>query len=677
MKRTHYTPKDFLWTKWTTADIKKLAPEILSKKKSHLLAIKKVPSSERNFENTIYAIEASSYDITETILKIDLLQNVSPEKTIRGTAKNVIETIEKQMIRIERDPKIWEAIKDYEKGAWRKEKIHLAPEDKKLFHDTFLSYKRMGFDLIPAKQKRVKEIEERLSKLSSNFRNNINSYKDHIAVTKEETAGLPERYLAGLKRDKKGNYIVTLAYPDLLPFMELSQNEAKRKELSSKNYQKGGAKNMKVLEEMLKLRNEHASLLGYKTHADYKTELRMAKSGASALAFELDLMKKVAQGGRNDLNELRDLKRELTKNPNAHLFSHDIAYYGHELQKNRFKFNSEEVREYFPLARVLLGTFKIYSTLFGVKFEELKGFSLWHPDATLYVVKSPAGEIISYFALDLYPRDGKYGHAAAFGIIGGRQASFVSDTYITPFATMVTNFTKPSEKNPSLLSHGEVETFFHEFGHIMHCILTTARYASQSGYHTSWDFVEAPSQMLEHWAWNKKSLALLSEHYQTGKPIPAALLKNLISSEDHLLRYSTLRQLILGIFDLTLHTTKKQIEPAKLYRDMMKKYTGIVVPKEAIFPAGFGHLDGYDAGYYGYLWSKVYAADMFTRFEKEGILSKKVGADYKKWILEKGGSMEDIDLVKGFLGRKPSNEAFLIEIGAKSPSKTRVQTQLW
>lgn len=662
MKRTPYTPKDFEWTKWTAAEIKALVPGIVAEKKARLAVIKR-ETAPRNFENTIYALEASNYGLTETILKIDLLQNVSPEKPVRDAAKKAVESFEKQMIRIERDPQIWGAIKEYEQGEWKEEQKHLSIEDLKLFRDTYLAYKRMGFDLSPAKQKRVKEIEERLSKVSSDFQHNITNYKDHITVTKAEAVGLPERYLSGLKQDKKGNYLVSLEYPDLIPFMELSQNEAKRKELNTKNFQKGGQKNMKTLNEMLKLRAERASILGYKTHADYQTEPRMAKSGKAALDFELDLLKKVSKSGRRDLDELRDIKRELTKDPKAEIFSHDVAYYGNILQKRRFNFSNEEMREYFPVERALGGAFNIYATLFGVKFEKQNGFPLWHPDAELYAIKTKMGDIISYFAIDLYPREGKRGHASAHGVIDGHQISFVDGDYSVPFATIICNFTKPTEKTPSLLSHGEVETFLHEFGHIMHFTLTTARHASQAGYNTAWDFVEAPSQMLEHWAWNKKSLALLSSHYKTGEPMPEKLLKNLIASEDHLLRYATLRQLIFGVFDLTLHTAKKAPEPAKLYRDMIKKYTGMTLPKDAIFPAGFGHLNDYGAGYYSYLWSKVYAADMFTRFEKEGILNKKTGADYKKWILEKGGSMEEIELVKGFLGRKPSNRAFLKEIG--------------
>ncbi len=663
MKRKQYTKKDFLWTKWSAADIKKQVPEIIAIKKARLMAIKKIHAEDRTFENTIYAIDASSNDIQETVHKIDLLQNVSPALKIRNTAKTTIETIENKMITIERDPKIWEAIKQYEAGAWKKEKANLGVDDKKLLRDIFLTYKRMGFDLAPTKQKKVQELEQRLSKLSNEFRHNINSYKDHILVTDSELVGLPERYCDGLKRDKKGNFLVTLAYPDFHPFMEMAENESKRKELNGKYLRKGGEKNMNVLREMLAVRAEHATILGYKNHADYKTELRMAKSGKTAFDFNLGLLNRVAKSGMKDLMELRDLKREITGNKKAEIEVYDTAYYGQLLQKKRFNFDSEEVRQYFPLSRVLDGTFKIYSTLFDVKFEKLKNFPLWHPDAELYTVKNSSGDTVSYFALDLYPRDGKYGHAAAFNIIDGHTKTFHGSEYVVPFVTMVTNFPKPSAKHPSLLSHGEVETFLHEFGHVMHGVLTKADHPSQGGFGVAWDFVEAPSQMLEHWAWDKKSLALLSEHHQTGKPLPPSLLKNLLASRDHMLRYATLRQLIMGHFDLSLHMKNKPPEPNTLYKSLVKKYTGLVLPKDSIFPAGFGHLDGYDAGYYGYMWSNVFAADMFTRFEKEGILNKKTGADYKKWILEKGGSMEELDLLKGFLGRTPSNKAFLKEIG--------------
>ena len=665
--RTPYTKADFAWAQWTPADIKDLVSYIITEKKSRLAAIKCITPDERTFENTVYALDASDNGIADIISKINLLQEASPEKPIRTAAQTAIKAIEKSLIVIERDAQIWQALTDYESRAWKKEKKNLLPQDHKLFSDTLLAYKRMGFHLPQGDQKRLQKIEQELAKLGSDFSQNINNYKDFISVTEDELSGLPEHYKQGLTRDKKGRYIVTLSYPEYNPFMELAHNEAKRKELSEKSFRKGGEKNMRILTQLIELRNQKAKLLGYKNHADYRTEVRMAKSGDNALDFIAGLLKKVEAGGRRDLADLRDLKRKETGQKDAKLHSYDIAYYAHKLQKIRFNLDSEEVRTYFPLERVLEGTFSIYSQLFGVTFKELKDeerIELWHPDVKLYKVITPKNETISYFALDLHPREGKFSHACALSIIGGRKAAYRSNDYVTPFAVMLTNFTKPSETHPALLSHGEVETFLHEFGHVMHCVLTNAHHSSQAGYHTAWDFVEAPSQMLEHWVWDKKPLALLSAHYETGKPLPAKLLENLIKSQRHMLRYATLRQLILGLLDLTLHTKNKPPEPAKLYRDLVKKHTGLTIFKDAIFPAGFGHLGGgYDAGYYGYMWSNVYAADMFTRFAKEGIMNKKTGEDYKRAILEQGGSKPEIELVKEFLGRKPNNKAFLKEIG--------------
>ncbi len=662
MQRKRLTPKDFTWTRWTTADIQALPETIFSEKKARLTLIKAIRREDRTFENTIYALHASDHGLTETIAKIDLLQNISPLPEIRATAQKAMGVIERQMIAIEHDPKIWHAIKEYYEHTGKKERASLRPEDQKLVEDTYRSYKRMGFDLPKETRKRVRALEQRLANVSNAFRQAINDSRDFILVPEKDMQGLPSRYLSGLTRDTKGNYIVTTAYPDYNPFMELSPHESYRHALSLKFLRRGGEKNIERLKEMIALRAEHARLLGYNTHADFKTELRMSKNARTAEIFVNDLLKKVTEGGRRDLAELLALKKELTGNPKAVLHTYDIGYYGHELQKRKFNIDGEAIRAYFPLFRVIEGTFKIYSTLFGVTFKKVSGVKLWHPDVTLYHIYDSRGAYRSSFALDLYPREGKYGHAAAFGIIPGRALSYRGESYQAPFATLVTNFPKGTRAKPSLLSHDEVETFLHEFGHIMHCTLTTARNVAQSGYHTVWDFVEAPSQMLEHWAWDPKSLRLLSTHHETGNPLPKKLLEGLLKSRDHLLRYGTLRQLIFAKFDLVLHT-KNSKDPNTLYKKLLKEGAGLTAPKNSLFPAGFGHLDGYDAGYYGYMWSKVYAADMFTRFAREGILNKKTGMEYKRAILEQGGSRDELDLVRDFLKREPNNKAFLKEIG--------------
>ncbi len=656
MKRITYTKKDFAWARWGADDIKKATEKIVVHKKKKYAEIKKISTEERTFENTIYAIEASDYDVIDSMYSIELLMNVSPKERVRKAAQKAMNILERKLVDIEFDEGLYRAVKEYSK---KKEK--LSGEDKKLFEDMLLSYKRMGFELSNEKRKELKKNIKRLNKLSSDFSNNINEYKDSITVTKDELAGLPENYIKGLKKDKKGKYVITLDYPDFVPFVENAESAPGRKELIDKNLQKGGKKNMKLLSEILELRRQNAKLLGYDTHADFKTETRTAKSAKKALSFILGLMGKIKKGTAVDMSQLTDIKRRFLGISNAKLEYYDIAYYINQLQKEKFDVDSEKVREYFPVETVKKGTFEIYSKLLSVQFQKLNGYSLWHKDVELYAVKDGDGQIISYFLLDLYPRENKYGHACVSTLIQGRKKQF-KDEYVAPMACMLANFSKPSKTYPSLLSHGEVETFFHEFGHIMHDILTTAKYASQSGASVAWDFVEAPSQMLENWVWDKKMLNILSEHYKTKKNLPKSMLDNMLKAKYHMVYYSTMRQLVFALFDLTIHT-KNIKNSSRLYNKLNKKHIGITLPKENIFPAGFGHLMGYDGGYYGYMWSKVFASDMFTKFQKNGLLDKKTGDRYKEWILEKGSSMDEMELLEKFLGRKPNNKAFLKEIG--------------
>ncbi len=661
MKTITYTKKDFAWVKWSEADIKRVAKEIVVEKKDRYKKIKKIPASDRTFENTIYALESSDYCLSDKAGFIGLLMQVHVDARIRKTAKLALEQLEKQMVDIEYDEGVYKAVLEY---AEKKEK--LTGDSKKLFDDMLLGYKRMGFGLTATKRKKLQENAKKMSKISSAFSYNINEYQDYILLTEGELAGLPENYVRGLQKDKKsGKYKVTLEYPDIGPFMSKAENAEKRKELSEKSLQKGGKENLELLGEMVKLRAENAKLLGYKTHVDYKTETRTVKTSARAFSFVNDLMRKIKKGSDADLKELLELKREQTGDKIAVLHGYDIAYYADQLQQKRFSIDSEKVREYFPIEIVKKGTFTIYEKLLSVKFEKVSGIALWHKDVEMYAIKDKAktggGEVISYFMLDLYPREGKYGHACAVDMVDGR---FDTETgkYVAPVSVMIANFPKPQKKSPSLLSHGEVETFFHEFGHIMHMTMTRARYMSQSGASVAWDFVEAPSQMLEHWVWDKKMLKILSKHYKAGKNLPKVMLGNMLKGKMHMTAYGSMRQMTLALFDLRLHTEKIKSSP-KLYAEIVKKFTGIVQPKSQIFPAGFGHMMGYDAGYYGYMWSKVFADDMFTRFKHAGLLNKKVGMEYRKTILEKGSSEEEMKLLERFLGRKPNNRAFLKELG--------------
>ncbi|HQT82772.1 MAG TPA: M3 family metallopeptidase [Candidatus Paceibacterota bacterium] len=655
MKRTRYTKADFAWVKWKEADFKRIAADIIRRKRAAYAAIRAIPAAARTFENTVYALEASGDQESDEFNRISLLKEVSTDKRVRKAAADALESLQKKVVEIEFDPRMYAAMKEYAK---KKEKLH-GPE-KLLFEDVMKGYARMGFDLPKPKFLKLKANLKMLGKLSLAFDRNLNEQKDYMLVSEPELDGLPESYRSNLA--KVGNkFKITMAYPDVLPYMAGAHDEGRRKELQEKFVRRGGAENVAILKKMFRLRAENARLLGYKTHFDFQTELRMAKSAAHVWRFIKDLERRTKKQAARDLAMLTADKKRRTGNPKAKLASHDIAYLFKHLRKEKFDIDSDVVKEYFPFEHVKQATLDAYQKLLGVVFKRRTDVTLWHPDVQLFDVYDKRNGYLSSFILDLYPREGKYGHAAAFEVTHGRQEGKV---YRAPLAAMVANFPKPNPANPSLMSHGEVETFFHEFGHIMHFTLTQAQYRAQAGFNVAWDFVEAPSQMLENWTWDAGMLTRLSKHYKTGRAMPKDLIARIIKARLFGEAWSTRGQLVLASLDYVIHT-KGAKDPVKLYADINKKLMGVEPPRRQLWIAGFGHIaHGYDGGYYGYLWSKVYAEDMFSRFAKEGVLNPRTGRDYRRWILEKGSSEEEIKLVEGFLGRKSNDKAFLKSIGA-------------
>lgn len=657
LKRNPYTSQDFAWTHWSAQDIETVANNFLAYKKEAYAKIKSIPASERTFENTLYAIERTSAK-AEDIYKISFLMNVSPSEEFRNKAQEVMDTIEKALIEVEYDEGMYQAVKEFEARG-----LVLEGEEKRLFDVMLRDYRRMGFDLKSEDRATLQKNLQQLSELANLYSKNINEYKDSILVTEQEMQGLPEAYKAG--RKKEGDkFVVTLDYPDYFPFMENAVSSEKRQELMDKYLQKGGVENVKLLQNILQLRDENARLLGYKNHAEFQLEVKMAKESSQVFSFIHDLAAKLENGLRSEMQALEQFKQSLTGSGEM-VHYYDVAFLINQNRKQVFSVDTEKVREYFPLTFVLGQMFEIYGTLFSLQFEKVEGYMTWENQVDVYTIKEKnSGELLAYFFLDLHPRPGKYGHAAVFNITSPCEESYGSAQGRTPVAALVCNFPEATAQRPSLLNHNEIDTLFHEFGHVLHEVLSTVRFASHSGFHVARDFVEAPSQMLENWVWNKEILQKISRHFETGETLPTEMIDNMIKAKYHMINYSTLRQIVFGIFDMTLHTQELHTSIDAFYNELMAQYLHIHLPETSLFSAGFGHLMGYDAGYYGYLWSKVYAADMFTRFEQEGILNSATGADYRTWILGKGSTLEEIDLVRGFLGREPNNIAFLREIGA-------------
>ncbi|OGN33299.1 MAG: hypothetical protein A3I39_03110 [Candidatus Yanofskybacteria bacterium RIFCSPLOWO2_02_FULL_47_9b] len=657
MIRKPYTKEDFGWVNWTAVDIERTASEALAVLKAHYVGIKAIPADERTFENTIYAIEDACTQIGEVANLIHVHHQCSPDADIRKKAEEQFQKIVQENVDIQYDSEIYRAYKEY---AAKNEK-HSA-HDERLFDLMGKGYKRMGFELPKEKQDQLKVNLKKLSEVGVTFKTNINNWKDFILVTKEELAGLPEAYIGQLDKNDDGCFKVSLKYPEYVPFVSHADNALKRKELVDKNLTRC-PDNISLIKKMLRLRLENAQLLGYADHSDYVSELRMAKSGKNIREFLVDLGEKLKPGIQKDLQTMGDFKKKTEGS--VDIMYYDFVYLKERLTEELFKFNSEKVREYFPLSRVMKSAFSIFEKLFKVQFEKVEDLPVWHPDVQIWQLKQDS-QLVGYVFLDLFPREGKYSHMACYDTINGRSMGYRNNEYRTPFTGMVGNFNKPSADRPSMLSHDEVETFFHEFGHIMHTVLTNVPYASQSGANVAWDFVEVPSQLFEYWMWQPEMIKEMSGHYlDESQKLPNDVIANIVNSKNFMVSFVEGMQLSQALYDQMIHASVIPEDVIGLFAKLRKKITGIQLPSSQLWPAGFGHLVGYDAGYYSYVWSRVYAADFWSRFEKEGILNPATGQSLKQEVLEKGSSIDEMDIVKNFLGREPSNEAFLKQCGIK------------
>ncbi len=531
-----------------------------------------------------------------------------------------------------------------------------------MLKDYLIAFRKNGLMLPTNERQEVIKLKKELIKKTSAYRKNLSEYKDHLTVSKAELDGMSASYIEGLERNSDGTYKVTMAYPHFYPFMRTATNANARKQLQFKFYNRAAKTNVKLLEEILTLRDSIARKLGYKTHAHYVLEDRMAKKPKTVEKFLNKLLKKLRKQTKTDMAEMLSFKRK-TYPKATKVHDWDWRFYRSEIKKARYKIDAQKVKEYFPLKTVTAGLFDIYQSLFDVTFKEVPTKNKWHKDVKLYTVSdNKSQELLGHFYLDLFPRDGKYGHAAAFGLIDGRVMP--DGSYRTPLNVMVANFTKPTKNSPALLGHNEVTTFFHEFGHVMHLLLSKPVYAQQSGYGVAWDFVEAPSQMLENWAWQPKVLKTISAHYKTGEPLPDEMIKNMIDAKYLHVGVSYSRQILYGLMNHYFHT-RQNVDTTALINELWKDIALTDSQAGTHMQASFGHLINYDAAYYTYLWSEVFSADMFSRFEKEGPLNKATGYAYRKAVLEPGASKDEMELLKDFLGRKPNQRAFLKSIGLK------------
>ncbi len=642
----------------SASDIRSLCKSEQDKFQKSQDAVAALTSDQANFKTAVLALENATTLFSNNVTIPNFLKYVSPDAKVREAAGECETEVSQYFVDIYTREDLFKAIKA---ASQKREKLD--PQSKQLLEETLSRFTRNGLDLPADKRKIYIEKKKELVKAEFDYSTNLDEYEDELVVTKEQLEGLSDSYIQGLKKTAEGKYRVTMVYPDYYPFMQNAKNAEMRKLLDFKFDTRAGLKNKELLDRAIVLRRELAQMLGYKTHADFVLEKRMAKTPEKVTeGFLKPLIEKLKPIGKQNLSELLELKRKELNDPTVKdIFSYDWRYYDNQLRKSKFQIDNQKIKEYFPIEVVNQGLFEIYQTLLGVKFVAENRLPKWHDSIYPFRIERN-GQTVAYFYMDLFPRQGKYGHAASFTLINGYLQP--DGKYRAPVSAIVANFNAPQPGQPSLLEHSEVVTLFHEFGHVMHQVLTTAAYGSFSGTNVLNDYVEAPSQMLENWVYQPEALKKLSGHYlDNTKKLPDELIEKISKAKKVDSGILYLRQASFASLDMEYHTASS-VDSTEIYQKAMRDIMMVPVQQGTYPQASFGHLmGGYDAGYYGYLWSEVYAADMFQRFAKEGLLNPVTGADYLRWILQPGGTQDPFVLITGFLGRAPNQDAFLKGLG--------------
>jgi thimet oligopeptidase len=656
-----------LKTTWTAPELTTACEAAEKDSDARLAAIVAVAADKKTFANSFVALDLATADYGETVARLSFMKDIHPDAAVRDAGAACEERAGKYSVALSARKDLFDAMRAYQDGAGKTDKLDA--EEQRLVELTMRDFKRNGLALSDADRAKLVEVRSKLTELQTQYGKSLNEDKSSFTVSKADLAGMPDDFVAAHEdAKKKGSYVLTTKYPDYYPIMENATKEATRKKMEIAFMNRGGTGNVKLLDDAVALRAQAAHLLGYKTHADYVAEDRMAKDAATVQAF-LSRMRTGLQPGLEDLRaHMTALKVAETKDKKATIQAWDWRYYLNQIKKADYAIDDEVVRGYFPADKVMAGMFSVYSTLFGIELKEVTGAPAWADGVKLYEVSDATTKrLLAKFYVDLFPREGKYGHAAEFTMSAGHVVDGTRDgAYRIPMAALVVNFQPPAGGGVAHLSMGEVDTLFHEFGHVMHECLTTARFPSQAGTRTALDFVEAPSQMLENWAYQPEVLALVStDPKDATKPMPVELANKLAAARKYNAGVHYSRQVFLGSFDNAIHVvdTVKSDDVAKtLWADIMK----FPEDKTEHFAGTFGHMmGGYDGGYYGYLWSEVFAADMFSRFQKEGMMSPVVGRAYRDNILARGRTVDPMQLLQDFLGRAPNEDAFLTGLGIK------------
>ena len=573
--------------------------------------------------------------ISDASARASLLRSVHPDGAMREAGERCEQEAEALSTALALDPEVYRPLSQ----------VGAAGEDEGtrwyLFR-VLRDFRRAGVDKDEATRARVRTLNEELVKIGQEFQRNIRDDVRQVTVTPAELEGLPADFIAA-----HASGVVTTDYPDFVPFMTYARSSPARERLWRVNRQRAHPRNLEVLDRMLGRRFELARLLGYASWAAYVTEDKMIGSEKAAAEFIEKISDAAADRARRDYEVL--LARKQKDEPGAvRVDSWDAEAIKERVRAEQFGFDAQSVRPYFDLDRVQQGIFDTTARMFGIEYRRCQS-PVWHADVTAWEVMEQ-GRVIGRFFLDLYPRDGKYKHAAQFTMTSGQAGRAL------PEGALVCNF----QRAPALLEHSEVVTWFHEFGHLLHHIFGgQTRWAGVSGVRTEWDFVEAPSQMLEEWCWDAAVLRTFARHHETGEPIPTEMVARMRAADEFGKGLKVRQQMFYAATSLRFHDRDPAgLDTTAFAGELQEKYTPFRKVAETYFQESFGHLEGYSAIYYTYMWSLVIAKDLFGVFRENGLLNPESARRYRRSILEPGGSRPAGELVKSFLGREATFDAF-------------------
>ncbi len=624
------------------------------------------------FQSTIVALDDLTYEASLAANKAVIIKEANTSEAMRTAGENAVKILQDWSVGIDYREDVYKAVK-----AFADTHPKLAGEDEKLMKETLRDYRRAGLELPPDKRKEVEQLRKDLSKLGTDFDSNIVNVKAPAVFTKADLDGLPDSFFAspGVKTGDDAYTVMANVTWQFTTVEENARNEATRKKLYVIHDSLAKDTNVTVLNQMLALRNKIALRLSYKSWDDFQTEIKLARSGAGAKSYIDNLITGIEPKFAAEVATLQKMKAVDTNDAKAAIMVWDWRYYTNQLNKQKYAVDKEALRAYFPFQKVLEGMFNIYQSIFGLKFERITAPYKWIDDLQLYLVSDTAtGEPLGLFYLDMFPREGKFNHFAQFDIISGKQLA--DGKYQRPTVALLCNFPPATGDTPSLMTHSDVETLFHEFGHALHSIVTRAKYGRFAGAHVPGDFVEAPSQMLQNWVWDQKVLDTFAADYRDpSKKIPADIIQKMNDAKLATAGVLYRRQFAFASLDLALHDQHAEDQPYDCVAISNPILERIFLPIDpgTTFVSYFGHLNGYDAGYYGYAWADAIAADMATVFDqaKDRYLDKQAGMRLRQEIYAQGDS-RDVNLsIEKFLGRKQSVQPFLKHIGIGGAEKQK------